>query len=60
MGWVRQLNRVRRPAGLANYRYGSGALFLVVCDLKAPPVWNGVIHMPRHLKVFPARMRDLV
>ena len=32
-GWVWQLNsrRVRRPAGLAGYRYGNGALFLVAC-----------------------------
>jgi hypothetical protein len=61
-GAVRQLNscRVRRPAGLAGYRYGNSALSLVVCDLKAPPICNGVIHMPRHLKVFPARMPDLV
>jgi hypothetical protein len=33
-GWARQLNSryVRRPAGLAAYRYGNGALCVVVCD----------------------------
>ena len=33
-GWVGQVNsrRVRRPAGLAGYRYRSGAVSLVVCD----------------------------
>jgi len=53
-GWVGQVSsrRVHRLAGVGDYRYGSGALYLAVCDdpmhreqiESGPPGARGLLH----------------